>query len=107
MEPEVASGTTTEEAMTTHVEHQLVRDEAGAEPFYPPDLLPLLQSLLADLADIDFAHEKNLEAIRNSPGDDSLKRAMIDRLCHRHEERRAPVTRDLMALRRRIEAVCG
>jgi len=106
MEPEVASRTTTEEAMTTHGEHQLVRDEAGAEPFYPPDLLPLLQALLADLADIDFAHEKNLEAIRHSPGDDRLKRAMTDRL-RRHEARRASVARDLMALQRRIEAIFG
>jgi hypothetical protein len=105
MEPEVASGTTAEDAMTIDVEHQPIGQETGSDSFYPPDLLPLLQSLLADVADIDCAYETSLESIRRSPGDHSLKHAMIDRLRQQHEKRRAPVAHVLMALQQRIEAV--
>jgi hypothetical protein len=101
---EVASGTTREEAMTPHIEHEPVTNEARSVG-YPPDLLPLLQCLLADLVDIDLADERGLEAIRRCPGEDELKRTMIDRLRQHHQERRGAVVRDLTAVQQRVAAV--
>ncbi len=73
------------------------------EKFYSPDILPQLQSVLADLADIDFAYEKILDSIRHSEADEDRKSEMIDRLWRLHRERRAPYVQELTVLRSRIE----
>jgi hypothetical protein len=76
--------------MPTHVQHPSFQELPGIGRTYSPDTLPRLQSLLADLADIDFACEKSLKAIERSLGDESLKRRKIAQLWRDHEERRAP-----------------
>ena len=72
--------------------------------FYAPDLLPRLQAVLADLADLDFAYEKSLDTVRQSSEDEGRKSAMIASLRHEHRERRAPYVRELTALKEQIEA---
>jgi hypothetical protein len=78
------------------------RETSNTDRVYAPDILPLLQSLLADLADMDFTYEINLEAIRHSPGDDDLKREMIKRLQRHRDERRAAHVQEFAALQERI-----
>ena len=90
--------------MTTDVEHAHLPETSSSDRVYSPDILPLLQSLLAKLADVDFAYEKNLEAIRRSPGDEELKRDMIDKVRRLHQERRAPYVQELAALQERVWA---
>jgi len=74
---------------------------------YPPELLPLLQSLLATLADIDFEHASDVETIGNSTAEEWLKQAAIRRLQERHRERRAPYLRQLEAVRERIRSMAA
>ena len=72
---------------------------------YPADIQPLMQTLLATLADIDFGHECELEKVKNSAADTSLKAKMITRLEQRHRERRQPYVEELLALKARMRSV--
>ncbi|MEE1612092.1 hypothetical protein [Microvirga sp. CF3016] len=90
--------------MATDVERSHLHKSSSRGNCYSPDLLPLLQTVLSDLADIDLAHEKRLDAIKHSSADDECKSQMITRLWHEHRERRAPYIQELIALKERIEA---
>ena len=84
------------------------RSALGNPPrVYPPDLQPLLQSILAALADIDFVHESEVALIRDSDADEWLKQSVIRRLDERHRERRAPYVRQLAAVEERIRALAA
>ena len=85
--------------MPTRMERLPSRAEAR---LYSPEITPLLQSLLATLADIDFAYESDLEVVQNSATDEVLKRNVIERLQQRHRERREPYIRQITALQRRF-----
>ena len=74
----------------------------GEARLYSPEITPLLQSLLATLADIDFAYESDLEVVQNSATDAILKRKVIERLQQQHRERREPYIRQITALQRRF-----
>lgn len=87
----------------THVEQQ--SSEAAQPTMYQPDILPLMQSLLATLADIDFQFEKDLEVIRASAIDEALRHTAIMNLRQQHYERRAAYLGDIAALEKRME-VC-
>jgi hypothetical protein len=89
--------------MATHVEHSRLQKAPNRSRVYSPDILPLLQTVLADIADIDFAFEKSLETIKHSPADEERKSEMIASLWRQHREQRAPYIRELAALRERIE----
>jgi hypothetical protein len=91
--------------MAAHVGHRKPDPGRHHYPFYPGDIRPRLQSVLAALADIDFALERNLEAIRKSETDEAQKREVVDLLRKRHQERRAPYLHELADLQRRIEAI--
>ena len=68
------------------------RSAIGNTPrVYPPDLQPLLQSILAALADIDFVHASEVVLIRDSDADEWLKQSVIRRLDERHRERPEPI----------------
>jgi hypothetical protein len=87
---------------------QSSRSVMGNTPrVYPPDLQPLLQSLLAALADIDLVHESEVAIVRDSDADEWLKRSVIRRLEERHRERRVPVVRQLEAVEERIRALAA
>jgi len=72
---------------------------------YPSDIQPVLQSILAALADIDCAHESAVASVRNSIADDWLEQSVIRRLEERYRERRAPYVRQLEAVQERIRAL--
>ena len=84
-------------------------NDAGFLPqplrMYSPEILPLLQSLLATLADIDVAHRSAIEAIRSGSAEDRLKRRAIATLQERHRATRAPYIRQLEDLEERIKAM--
>jgi len=71
---------------------------------YPPELQPLLQELLATLADMDCAHASDLEAVKASDAEEWLRQTVIRRLEEGHRTRRAPVVRQLEALQERVGA---
>ena len=79
----------------------------GAAPTYPPDFLPLLQLLLATLADIDYEHESDVETVRNSSAEEWLKQATIRKLQERRHQRRAPYVRKLESIQKRIQAMAA
>ncbi|WP_046866270.1 hypothetical protein [Microvirga massiliensis] len=77
----------------------------GEARLYSPEITPLLQSLLATLADIDFAYESDVDVVRNSAADEVLKRKVIARLEQQNRERREPYVRQLTALQHRLESM--
>ncbi len=79
----------------------------GAARTYPPELLPLLQSLLATLADIDFEHESDIRTVRDSSADEWLKESTIRKLQERNRERRAPYVRRLDGLQKHIQVMAA
>jgi hypothetical protein len=88
-------------------ERQSSNIEKGAAPTYSPDFLPLLQLLLATLADIDYEHESDIETVRNSPADEWLKQATIRKLQERRHQRRAPYVRKLEGLQKHIQVMAA
>ena len=71
---------------------------------YLPDLQPLLQSILAALADLDLVHASEAAIVRDSNADEWLKQTVIRRLEESHRARRAPYVRQLAAVEARIQA---
>lgn len=87
---------------------QSYRSAMGNAPrVYPPEIQPLLQSLLAALADINFVHASEVAIIRDSDAEEWLKQSVIRRLEERHRERRAPYVRQLEAVEARIRALAA
>ncbi len=91
--------------MAAHLEHP--RPEAGRirSSVYPDDIRPHLQTVLATLADMEFALERELDSIRRSGADEAQKRELTALLRKRHQEHRAPYVQELQNLQRRIEAI--
>jgi hypothetical protein len=84
------------------------RSASGNTPrVYSPELQPLLQSILAALADIDFVHASEVAIVRDSDADEWLKQSVIRRLDERHRERRVPYIRQLEAVQERIRALAA
>jgi hypothetical protein len=71
---------------------------------YSPSLQPLMQSLLATLADIDFAHDCELERIESGSGDRSIKARVRSALNERHRQQRDPYVQQLGLLQARIQS---
>ena len=71
---------------------------------YSAEIQPLMQTLLAILADLDFAYECELERIAAGPGDLALKECLRARLETQHGERRAPYLQQLGRLEARMRA---
>ncbi|MXQ12270.1 hypothetical protein [Microvirga makkahensis] len=93
--------------MTANRERSSIRPDPWQPRIYAPELQPLLQSLLATLADIDFAHQSDIETVGNSSAEDGLKQATIRRLQRLHRERRKPYVRRLEALQERIRSMAA
>ncbi len=60
-----------------------------------------MQRLLAALADLDRAYDSDVETVRSSNVPEIIKQSVIQTLEQRHQERRAPLVRQLEALQRR------
>lgn len=70
---------------------------------YSPDILPLTQSLLRALADIDFEYQKDRETIQTNAIEEPLKQGALATLKERHQERRAPYLREIEKLEKQIQ----
>ncbi|UVF18064.1 hypothetical protein HPT29_016260 [Microvirga terrae] len=68
---------------------------------YSPSFQPLLQSLLATLADLDFDYEQEREKLNTSP-DANIKIRALEKLKARHYERRQPYIQQLAILQKRM-----
>jgi hypothetical protein len=93
--------------MPNNLEHRFSHIGMGAARTYPPELQPLLQLLLATLADIDCEHESDIETVRSSSADEWLKQATIRKLQERRQKRRAPYVRKLESLQKQIQAMAA
>ncbi|QFU14837.1 hypothetical protein [Microvirga thermotolerans] len=89
------------------LEFRNVWEDFRAARAYSPDLLPRLQSALADLADLDVTYRRNLESLSRADGDENLKRELAERLKQQYEVRREPCLRELAALEERIATEMG
>ena len=69
---------------------------------YSPAVQPLLQSLLATLADLDFDYEKEREKLSNASPDTNIKIRALEKLKNRHRERRDPYIQQLAVLQKRM-----
>jgi hypothetical protein len=67
-------------------------------PFYSPHVQSPMQSLLATLADIDFAYEHERAKLSQSRTQASLKVCLLAQLERRHREQREPYVRQLALL---------
>ena len=77
-------------------------DDEARPRIYAPDIQPLLQSLLATLADLDFDYERERERISSSTEDANLRVQLLRKLADKHRERRDPYIRHLIGLQARI-----
>jgi hypothetical protein len=67
-----------------------------------PTYQPLLQSLLATLADIDFDYEQEREKLSINSPDANIKIRALEKLKARHYERRQPYIQQLAILQKRL-----
>ncbi len=86
----------------TELRNPYPRGEAPLPRMYPPNLQPLLQTLLSALADMDFEYECEREKLDGSSLDLRVKTQRLERLKTRHHERRIPYIRQLGILQKRI-----
>ncbi|WP_262297531.1 hypothetical protein [Microvirga sesbaniae] len=68
---------------------------------YSPSFQPLVQSLLATLADLDFDYEQERERLNTAP-DATIKIRALEKLKARHDERRQPYIQQLAILQKRM-----
>ena len=90
--------------MPIKMEHVPFRVEARV---YAPQITPLLQSLLATLADIDFAYESDLEVVQNRAVEEVLKQKVVEKLQQQYRARREPYIRQIATLQRRIQPMAA
>ena len=67
--------------------------------YYAPALLPLIQSLLATLANMEFEFEQECKKVRGTT-DIQLKARVLERLRAQHQARREPYLRELARLQK-------
>jgi hypothetical protein len=93
--------------MAMDFEHAYASKRSNGSPTYSSNILPKLQSLLANLADLNLAHEREIEAVRTSCLDDKSKLETIERLLKIFQERKAPIVEELLSLESTIRSTCG
>lgn len=82
-----------------------VAPEGDRPPIMPDEFQPAMQSMLAILADIDFAHEREMEQVNGSGLDDVFKSRLIAKLHQVHQQRREPYAQELLRLQKRIRTL--
>ena len=80
------------------------REKDRVAPVYSPSVLPLMQSLLATLANLDAEHEHEIGRITRSSTPASLKPHLLAKLNERHRERRTPYVGELAVLQGRVHS---
>ena len=73
-------------------------------PFYADDLLPVLQSTLASLADLDIRHEIERDYLEEWSGPDEVKQRLMAALEARWQHDREPIVQRLTQLDEEIRA---
>ena len=73
-------------------------------PFYSDDLLPVLQSTLASLADLDIRHEIERDYLEGWSGPDEVKQRLMAALEARWQRDREPIVQRLTQLDEEIRA---
>ena len=74
-------------------------------PVAPAEFQPALQAILATLADIDFAHEHEMEKINSSVMDERFKTKLVTKLDQLHREKREPYEQELVRLQDRMRSL--
>jgi hypothetical protein len=74
---------------------------------YPAELQPLLQSLFSTLADIDYAHDCDVERLEKGAGDSLLKEQTKAKLDEEHRQRREPYVQQIALLEAEFRAKVG
>ena len=74
------------------------QDNYNPSGVYSPDILPLMQSLLATLADIDLEHEQELSKVETSTTRPNVRAHIVKELTERHQERRQAYVQQLSVL---------
>jgi hypothetical protein len=74
-------------------------------PVLPADLEPAMQSVLATLADIDFAHRQEVEKVSSTGLDDVFKSRLVAKLDQLHRDRRDPYAKEVVTLQKRMRAL--
>jgi hypothetical protein len=72
-------------------------------PSHPSILQPLLQSLLATLANLDFEYGQERERVVRSSPDMNVRIRALEKLKAQHRERREPYIQQLAILQGAIE----
>jgi hypothetical protein len=78
-----------------------LRTDDVKRTLYSAEVQPLLQSLLATLADLDFDFDRERERVSSSTKDPKLRDSLLRKLGERHRERREPYVRHLALLQAR------
>jgi hypothetical protein len=84
-----------------------IHSEHDQPPVMPAEFQPLMQSLLATLADIDLAHEHELEKVNSTSVDNTFKAKLITKLDQVHREKRHPYANELLNLEARARSFLG
>jgi hypothetical protein len=81
-----------------------LRDERDQPPVIPAEFQPLMQSLLAALADIDSVHEHEIKKVNSTCVDDTFKAKLITKLDELHREKRQTYANELLTLEERTRS---
>jgi len=85
--------------------HKLRERALDQSPVAPAEFQPALQAILATLADIDFAHEHEMEKINSSVMDERFKTKLVTKLDQLHREKREPYEQELVRLQDRMRSL--
>ena len=72
------------------------------QPQVAAEFQSAMQSLLATLADIDIAHEVELERVNSSALDEAFKLRLAAKLVQHHREQRQPYLQEVVQLQNRM-----
>jgi hypothetical protein len=90
--------------MPANTAHHSTYMENDATCLYLLEVQPVLRSLRATLANIDFEYESDIETVRKSSVDELFKQTAIRMLQEHHRERRMPCVVELDRLQMRMQA---
>ena len=85
------------------LKHLISRTSHQPPGTYSPTILPMMQSLLRALGNIDYAYQKDRETILKSDIEEPLKQRAIATLVKRHHKRRVPYLREIHRLERQVQ----
>lgn len=90
--------------MPANMAHHSTYMENDATSLYSLEVQPILRSLRATLANIDFEYESDIETIRKSSVDELFKQTAIRTLQEHHRKRWMPCVVELERLQMRMQA---